>query len=331
MGWIMVKEQERDGVSEAVMVERPDISVVIPCYNEEENAAAICAAVIAQLEPLGVSFEIVVIDNDSRDRTVAILREVCAGDPRVRLIVNSRNFGQMRSPTHAIYQTRGRAVIGICADFQDPPEMIPQLIAKWRGGADIVLCVRKDEARVGFFLRHLRGLSYWLAHNFSDYPTIPNATGFGLYTARVVDATRGIAEPEPFFRGMLLETGYKVETIAYIRPPRAAGETKNDFFTLLDFAMSALAGSSKRLLRVPLYLGAFGALMALVMLIGAGAAYVWGKPIAGWLIASVVQAEFALLFGFLGLLGDNVRIISERTRRTPLVLERERINFPPEG
>ncbi|MCW1429332.1 glycosyltransferase family 2 protein [Novosphingobium sp. JCM 18896] len=306
---------------------RPDISVVIPCYNEEENAAAICAAAIAELEPRGVSFEIVMIDNDSRDRTVEIIREICARDPRVRLIVNTRNFGQMRSPTHAIYQCRGRAVIGLCADFQDPPEMIPQFIERWRAGADIVLGVRQTEDKVGFIHGRMRALSYWLANKFGDYPVIPNATGFGLYDARVVEATRQLEEPEPFFRGMLVETGFKLETIGYVRPPRAAGESKNDFFALLEFAISSLTGASKRLLRVPMYIGAIAALLTVLMLLGGIVAFFLGRPIAGWFIAAVVQAQFALLFGFLGLLGDNVRIISERTRRTPLVIERERINF----
>jgi hypothetical protein len=147
----------------------------------------------------------------------------------------------------------------------------------------------------------------------------------------VVEATRRLAEPEPFFRGMLVETGYAVETIPYARPERAAGQSKNNFFALLDFAMSSLAGASKRLLRVPIYIGAFGTLMTLLMLVGAIVAFFLGRPIAGWLIAAVIQAQFALLFGFLGLLGDNLRIISERTRRTPLVVERERINFTPDG
>ena len=286
---------------------RPDISVVIPCYNEADNAEAICAAVIAQLEPLGLSFNIVCIDNDSTDDTVAILKRVSAADPRVRVIVNTRNFGQMRSPTHAIYQTDGRCVIGICADFQDPPELLPEFVRRWQAGADIVLAVRQTEENVGFFLKRIRRLSYWLTRNFGDYPIIPNATGFGLYSARVVDATRALAEPEPFFRGMLVETGYRVETIAYQRP---------------------VAGSSKRLLRAPLYIGVFGAIMTVLMLLGGVAAFFMGRPIAGWFIAAVVQGDFAVLFGFLGLLGDNVRIISERTRKTPLVIERERVNFP---
>lgn len=305
----------------------PEISVVIPCYNEAANAAEICAATIKELESVGVSFEIVFIDNNSTDGTVDIIKRICAADRRVKLIVNSRNFGQMRSPTHAIYQTRGAAVIGMCADFQDPPTLIPELIARWRSGADIVLGVRQVEENVGVALRWTRALSYWLARNYGDYPILPNATGFGLYARRVVDATRLLVEPEPFFRGMLVETGYRLETITYPRPERARGRSKNNFFTLFDFAMSALAGSSKRLLRVPIYIGALGALITVLMLLGGLVAFVTGRPIAGWFIAAVIQAELSLLFGFLGLLGDNVRIISERTRRTPLVIERERVNF----
>jgi glycosyltransferase involved in cell wall biosynthesis len=309
-------------------VERPDISVVIPCYNEEENAAAICAGVITVLEPLALDFDIIFIDNHSTDHTVEIIREMCARDARVRLIVNTRNFGQMRSPTYGIYQARGRAVIGMCADFQDPPALLPEFVARWRAGADIVLGLRQGESKNGVMLRATRALSYWLARNFGDYPVLPGATGFGLYDSRVVRATQMLSEPEPFFRGMLVETGYRLETIPFPRPPRAGGKSKNNFLTLLDFAMSALAGSSKRLLRLPIYIGVFGAVMTVMMLIGGLLAFFFDRPIAGWLIAAVVQAELALLFGFLGLLGDNVRIISERTRGTPLVLERERVNFP---
>ena len=311
------------GVSE---LHRPDISVLIPCYNEEENAEAICAAAVRELESTGVSFEVIFIDNASTDRTVAIIKGICASDPRVRLIVNTRNFGQMRSPVHGVYQTQGRAVIGLSADFQDPPELIPELIAKWRKGSDIVLGIRAGN-KDGISLRMFRSLSYWLGRKFGDYPIIPNATGFGLFDAKVVDATRAIIEPEPFFRGMLVETGYTITTVPYSRPPRAAGTSKNNFFGLLDFALSALAGASKKLLRFPLYIGLICGILTVLMLMGGAFAYVAGKPIAGWLIASVVQFEFSLLFIFLGLLGDNIRIISERTRKTPLVIERERVNF----
>ncbi|WCT76122.1 glycosyltransferase family 2 protein [Novosphingobium humi] len=304
-----------------------DVSVVIPCYNEEMNAGPIAEAVIAQLEPLGVSFDIIFIDNHSTDNTVGIIKAMCQRDPRIRLIANTRNFGQMRSPTHGIYAARGQAVIGMCADFQDSPELLPHFVRRWQAGVDIVLGVRERE-KSGLMLTAIRALSYWLAKNFGDFQTIPNATGFGLYSRRVVDAIKALNEPEPFYRGLLVETGFPLETINYVRPPRVRGKSKNNFFTLLDFAIAGLTGSSKRLLRAPLYLSVLGALVSLLMLVGAGIAFFTGRPIAGWLIGMVLQAQFALIFGFMGLMGDHIRQISERTRGTPLVLERERVNFP---
>ncbi len=307
----------------------PDISVVIPCRNEAANAAQIAAAVIKHIEPSGLSFDLIFIDNGSTDGTVAIIRQLCALDPRVRLIINTRNFGQMRSPSHGIFCARGTAVIGMCADFQDPPELLPEMIQRWQSGTKIVLGVRESEES-GLILGGLRKLSYGLANRFGDHAMIPNATGFGIYDRVVVNAIRAMDEPEPFFRAMLVETGFSLETITYPRPPRAGGKSNNNFYALLDFAVSGLTNSSKRLLRVPLYFGVLGAVITLLMLIGGGIAFLTGRPIAGWLIAAVLQAQFALLFGFLGLMGDHVRLISERTRRTPLVIEQERINFPPD-
>lgn len=304
-----------------------DVSVVIPCYNEEMNAGPIAQAVIEQLEPLGVSFDIIFIDNHSTDNTVPIIKAMCQRDPRIRLIANTRNFGQMRSPTHGIYAAAGRAVIGMCADFQDSPELLPYFVRRWQEGVDIVLGVRETE-KSGLMLTAIRALSYWLAKNFGDFQTIPNATGFGLYSRRVVDAIKALNEPEPFYRGLLVETGFPLETINYVRPPRVRGKSKNNFFTLLDFAIAGLTGSSKRLLRAPLYLSVLGAIVSFLMLVGAGIAFFTGRPIAGWLIGMVLQAQFALIFGFMGLMGDHIRQISERTRGTPLVLERERVNFP---
>jgi glycosyltransferase involved in cell wall biosynthesis len=308
-------------------VSAPDVSVVIPTRNEEENALSIAAAVIREMEGTGVSFDVVFIDNASVDRTAELLRGLCVRDPRVRLIVNTRDFGQMRSPTHAIFQARGRAVINMCADFQDPPALLPEFVRRWRAGADVVLGVRASEKSSGW-LSAARGAAYWFFAKFGDYPVIPNATGFGLYTRQVVREISRLKEPEPFFRGMLVETGFHIEQIAYPRPPRAGGRSNNNFFALLDFTLSGLAGSSKRLVRVPFYLGVLGAMMAVLMLAGGAIALVLGKPIAGWLIAAVVQAEIAALFVFLGLVGDQVRLVSERTRQTPLVIERERVNFP---
>lgn len=305
---------------------RPDISVIIPCLNEEDNAARIVDAVREQLESVAVSFEIILIDNGSTDRTVAIIRGLCAADPRVKLIINTRNFGQLRSPTHALFQASGRAVIGIVADFQDPPEMIPQFIERWRNGADIVLATSQTK-KVSPLFAALRRTSYAMQRKFGDYPIIPNATGFGLYDAKVVRTIAALNEPEPFFRGLLVETGYAIETIPFKRPPRAAGKSKNGFLALLDFALSALAGSSKGLLRVPLYVSFFIFLATAFTLLGAIYSMIVGANPRMWLFAALLEFQFGLLFLFLGLLGVQVRMISDRTRGTPLVIERERVNF----
>ena len=310
-------------------IERPEISVVIPCFNEEENAAPIAAAVIDQLEKVTSSFEIIFIDNGSIDRTVEIVRGLCATDSRIRLIVNTRNFGQMRSPTYGIFQARGLAVIGLVADFQDPPELIPELIERWRKGADIVLGVSETRKLSPLFAA-VRSSAYSLQRRFGDYPIIPNATGFGLYDARVVQAIAALNEPEPFFRGLLVESGYSIDTIAFKRPPRGAGRSKNGFLALLDFALSGLAGSSKGLLRAPLYVGFVVFCATLVTSAGAIYSIAVGANPRMWMFATLLEIQFGLLFLFLGLLGVQVRAISDRTRGTPLVIERERVNFTPE-
>lgn len=315
------------------MLERrssPEISVVIPCLNEEENAEPICNAVIAELEKAGCSFELIFIDNCSADRTVPIISAICARNPRVKLIINTRNFGQMRSPTHGIYQARGRAVINMCADFQDPPSLIPEFVRRWHEGAKIVLGVRETE-KSGPLLTACRNASYALQRKFGDYPIIPNATGFGLYDACVVRAVEALNEPEPFFRALLVETGFPIETIAFKRPERAGGRTKNNFFSLLDFALSGLAGSSRGLLRVPLYVGFVTLSVTFLSFVGAIWTALHGLSPLMWLFAGLLELQFGLLFMFFGLVGVQIRAISDRTRGTPLVIERERVNFTDEG
>lgn len=310
------------------LVRQPEISVVLPCRNEEKNAEAITAAVIAQLEPVTDSFDIIFIDNESQDRTVEVIRSICAREPRVKLIVNTRNFGQMRSPTHGIFEAGGRAIISMCSDFQDRPELLPEFVRRWRAGTPIVLGVRESE-KSGAVLSFMRGLSYKLQKSFGDYAIIPNATGFGLYDRKVVDAIKAMNEPEPFFRGLLVETGFAIETIPFKRPERAGGKSNNNFFTLLDFALNGLAGSSKKLLRAPLYVAFFMGLLTAICLAGAIFATVTGRSVQLWLLAAMLEGQFCLLFLFLGLLGVQTALISERTRNQALVLERERLNFPP--
>ncbi len=191
----------------------------------------------------------------------------------------------------------------------------------------IVLGVRQSE-NTSWVLRTIRAIGYAFFEKFGDYRVIPNATGFGLYDRRVVDCLRSWREPEPFFRGMLVESGFTLETIPYHRPERAGGVSKNDVFSLLSFALSGLVGASKRLLRAPIYLALIVALTALLTFLGGLAAAVMGYPpwiVFGW---SIAQGAFAILCFFLGLIGEQVRVLAEVSRNVPLVIERERVNFP---
>ncbi|MCB2061005.1 MAG: glycosyltransferase family 2 protein [Novosphingobium sp.] len=306
---------------------RPEISVVIPCFNEAENVRAICAAVTAQLERHAKSHEIIVIDNCSTDGTRDIVRELCGNDPRIRAIFNNRNYGQMRSPTYGIYQAGGEAVIGMCADFQDPPELIGEFIREWRAGSQVVLGRRRSE-RTSLPLRIARDLGYAFLRRYGDYPVVPGATGFGLYDRKVVDALAQWNEPEPFFRGMLVESGFRLRLIPFDRPERAAGKTKNDSAALFSFALSGLAGSAKALLRLPIVLAFYSLLIVLLLFAATVAAILLDGP--AWPLFGVTLgfAMFSVLLLFLGLIGEQVRMQAERSRNVPLVIEEERINFP---
>lgn len=308
----------------------PDISVVIPCFNEEDNVRAICAAVSLQLVGLVDSYEILLIDNCSTDATRAIIRELCRENPRIRAIFNNRNYGQMRSPTYGIYQAAGAAVIGMGADFQDPPAMIPAFIDQWRAGAQVVLGQRRRE-RAPIGLRVVRMLGYAFLSRFADYPVIPGATGFGLFDRRVVDALSGWNEPEPFFRGMLVESGFRIAVVPFDRPARAAGESKNGLRSLTGFALSALSGSARSLLRLPLFMALAAGFLGAVFLAATLAAALLDGPVGILALASAALLFLALILFAIGLVAEQVRLLGERSRNVPLVIEEERINFPGSG
>ena len=311
------------------VADRPEVSVVIPCYNEQDNVRQIHAAVTLEIAAHARSYEIVFIDNASQDRTRELMREICADDPHTRAIFNNRNYGQMRSPTYAIYQAEGDAVIAMCADFQDPPALIGPLIAQWRAGAQVVLGQRRSE-KASVLTGLSRKLGYMLLGRFADYPVLPGATGFGLFSRECVDALARWNEPEPFFRGMVVESGFRIAVIPFDRPPRAAGETSNSFGVLVDFAVSSLAGSAKSLLRVPLFASFYVMAAAAMFVAGSGVAYVAGAGFA-WLVLLLLGAQigiFGVTWLFIGLIGEQVRATAERTRNVPLVIEEERIGFP---
>lgn len=305
----------------------PELSFAIPCYNEEANVVAMYETVTTEAERHAASHEIIFIDNNSTDGTRKLLRETCARDNRVRAIFNNRNYGQMRSPTHAIFQAEGAAVIAMCCDFQDPPAMIGELVQQWRAGAQVVLAQRRSE-KTSAVLGLARKVGYSFFNRFGDYPLIPGATGFGLFDREVVDMLASWNEPEPFFRGMVIESGYRLAVVPYDRPVRAGGKSSNGFWTLLNFALSAVGGSAKSLLRLQLilaiYLSLFSLLLALVTAIRF--AVTGYSPLL--LALTVVFGLFSVVLLCLGLIGDQVRLLAERMRNVPLVIEEERLNFP---
>lgn len=306
---------------------RPELSVVIPTYNEEDNVVQITEAVIAQVQPLVRDFEIVIIDNGSSDRTRPLIRELCARHGFVRGIFNARNFGQMRSPTHAIYACRGDAVIAMCADFQDPPALLPTFIAHWRRGTPIVLAARQSE-ETGPLLRAMRNLSYRALGELGEVRTISGATGFGLYDRKVLDILRQWNDPEPFFRAMLIETGYPLEVIPYKRPPRERGTSKNNWRALTAFALSALPLVSRNVFRLA-FTTSLGFIVAGVAAVLAAIPLAFFSGLWPWLLAFGVAATLiGCMTGVMAVVGLQVMTVADRVRNVPLVVELERVNFP---
>jgi glycosyltransferase involved in cell wall biosynthesis len=307
----------------------PELSFAIPCYNEEANVVAMYEAVTREAEQHAASHEIIFIDNCSTDRTRELLREICSRDPRVRAIFNNRNYGQMRSPTHAIYQAEGQAVIALCCDFQDPPALIGEMVRQWRAGAQVVLGQRRSE-KTGWLLSLVRRTGYSFFRRFTETPLIPGATGFGLFDREVVDMLASWNEPEPFVRGMVVESGYRIAVVPYDRPQRAGGQSSNGFWTLMNFALSGVGVSAKSLLRLQLVTAIYMILLAAILAVVTVTRFlVYGySPLL--LALTVMFALFAIVLLFLGLIGDQVRLLAERMRNMPLVIEEERLNFPPE-
>ncbi len=309
------------------------ISIVTPCFNEEENVAE-CREAVKRLfdgELSGYDHEHIFIDNASTDRTVPILRELASADPRVKVIVNARNFGHIRSPFHALLQAEGDAVVLFVADLQDPPDLIPQFVRKWEEGFKVVVGVKagSDEAKPMYAVRRLY---YNLITRFAEVDLIKNFTGFGLYDRRVIEILREVRDPYPYFRGLICDIGYERAEIEYHQPVRERGVTKNNFYTLYDMAMLGMTNHSK----VPLRLAAmFGFFMAIVsVLVGLGyfvyKIIFWNSFPVGMapLVIGLFFFASVQLF-FLGIVGEYVGAIHTQVLSRPLVVEKERINFKP--
>lgn len=308
----------------------PLITVLAPCYNEEGNITELYTQVRAVFERLPQhTLEFVFIDNCSTDGTVAELRALAAKDPAVKAILNVRNFGHVRSPHHGLLQCRGDAVILMASDLQDPPALIPELVAKWEEGSKIVAAVKRttDES---FVYRVLRGTFYALIHRISDVRPIQNFTGFGLYDQAVIAALRNIDDPQPYFRGLISEIGYPPARVLFDKPRRVRGITKNNFFTLYDLAILGIVKHSVAPLRLATFAGFILSGVSLLLSLGYLVAKLvfWDRFSLGTapiLIGFFFFASVQLFF--IGILGEYINSIHIHVRKLPLVVERERINW----
>jgi glycosyltransferase involved in cell wall biosynthesis len=309
----------------------PHISVVTGCFNEEDNVERLYEEVKGEIEKLsGYTFELLFIDNASVDDTVPRLRKLAARDSRVRVIVNARNFGHIRSPYYALLQSDGDIAIGMASDLQEPPALIPEFIKKWEEGYKIVAGVKTSSAE-SKLMYLVRSAYYRLVKRLSDVQLLEHFTGFGLYDRRIVDILRSIEDPYPYLRGLVSEIGYDVATVPFKQPLRKHGKSKSTFLILYDMAILGITTHS----RVPMRLASLAGFTLAALSAFAGLGYLIAKLLF-WqqfqlglapAVIGVFLLSSAILF-FVGVLGEYISSIQQHVRRLPLVIERERINFP---
>lgn len=310
------------------------LSIVTPCYNEQENIDELYRRVKAAIAPLSerYEFEIIIIDNHSTDASPDKLRALAATDPAVKVIFNTRNFGHIRSPYYGILQSRGLATIYLASDLQDPPEMISEFIHWWEQGYKLVMATKPVSQ--GPRLTHkLRQSYYRMLDGISDITLVPDSTGFGLYDQAVLEELRRIDDPYPFLRGLICELGWEVKAIPFNQPRRVRGISKNNFYTLYDIAMLGIVSHSKLPIRIAAFagfaLGGGSVLMALIFMVLK--LLFWDAFPMG--IAPVMIGMFfmfGVLMVFIGILGEYIGSIHTYVQGRPVVVERERLNFTRE-
>lgn len=307
------------------------ISIVVPCYNEEENINALYQAIdhIFNTELPKYTYELIFIDNDSKDRTREIIRGLCDEDKRVKGIFNAKNFGQFNSPYYAMLQSTGDCTILMAADFQDPVEMIPKYVKEWEKGYKIVIGIKKS-SKENKIMYWLRSCYYKTIKKLSDVEQIEHFTGFGLYDQKFIKVLQELDDPTPFLRGIVAELGFRRREIPYEQPKRRAGKTSNNFYRLYDAAMLSVTSYTKVGLRLATIFGSicsFASMMVALIYLIMKLVY-WDRFPAGMapLLIGMCFLGSVQIF-FIGLVGEYVLSINARVMKRPLVIEEERINF----
>jgi len=307
------------------------VSIMVPCYNEEENVVPMSRALVEQMEQLPqYDYEILFIDNCSQDKTRELLRGICAENHKIRAIFNSKNFGQFNSPYYGICQTSGDCTITVCCDFQDPVDMIPKFLEEWEQGYKIV-CAVKTSSKESKLMYALRSIYYKMIRKMSKVEQIEHFTGFGLYDKSFVDVLRNLDDPTPFIRGIVAELGPKIKKIEYEQAKRRAGKTSNNFFSLYDAAMLSFTSYTKVGVRAASFLGMFmsaGSFLAALVcaILKIIDPYTFFQTGTVPILLAILFIGGIQLF-FLGFLGEYILSMNARIMKRPLVIEEERINF----
>ncbi|MEI9479489.1 MAG: glycosyltransferase family 2 protein [Deltaproteobacteria bacterium] len=306
------------------------ISIVSGCFNEEGNLQEFHDRIVAVLKNFPqYAYEIIIADNCSTDNSRAIIRQIAEQDKQFKVIFNANNFGHIRSPYNALIQASGDAVVMLCSDLQEPPELIADFIQKWEEGYAVV-CGVKPKSKESPLMFLVRRAYYRLLSSCSEIHQIQNFTGFGLYDRKVVDALKRYHEPYPYFRGLISEIGFKRVEVPFVQAARKHGKTKNNFITLYDMAMTGFVNHTK----LPLRLAAFlGFVVAGLSLVAAIVYFIykllyWNQFNVG--LAPLVIGVFffsSVQLIFIGIIGEYIGAIWTQVKNKPLVIEEERINF----
>lgn len=306
------------------------ISVVIPCFNEEDNVIPITNAIIDVItqQLAEYDYELILIDNKSTDNTRARIRTICEKDNKVKAIFNIKNFGQNNSPYYALCQATGDCALLICADFQDPIELIPEMVREWEKGHRVISMIKTTSKEIKF-IYWVRTVYYKLIKKMSEVPQIEHFTGFGLYDRSFLDILRQLNDPSPFLRGVVAEYAPDHLEIPYEQQKRRAGKTKNNFFSLFDIAMLGFTSYTKSL-RIATFSGFIIAGISFLI----GLFYLIAKLCFWYSFAAGYAPTMIALFFMggvqlcvLGMLGEYVMNMNTRIINRPLVIEEERINF----
>ncbi len=307
------------------------ISIIIAAYNEEENVEPLHEALVDEFKTnlKNYNYEIVFIDNCSKDATREKLTNICKKDKNVKAIFNAKNFGHIRSPYHGMLQTTGDCTISMVADFQDPVDMVHKFVKEWEDGYKIVIGIKKTSKENGL-MYFMRTCYYKLIKRIASTEQIEHFTGFGLYDKAFIEVLKDLKDPMPYFRGIIAELGFERKEILYEQPKRLHGKSKNNFYTLYDMAMLGITSYSKVIVRLATMIG-FG--MSILSIVIAFVYLIlkliyWDSFPAG--IAPLTIGVFfmgSMQLFFLGLIGEYVVNINTRVMNRPLVVESKRINF----